>query len=346
MSGPGGYFSWGKFVNGATPVAVTTYATTDTTNEALAQIEAAYEPWLGYVAYNAPHVPFHAPPKRLHGYDLSMLTPEGAPAEHYRAAVEALDTQLGRLLAEIDPAVLANTLVVFVADNGTPAAAVLPPANAERAKKTPYEGGVRVPLIVSGPMIPPANRGAESSARVHIADLFATVQEAGAMSLAHRPFDSTSLMPQLLDAAAPSARPWRVAESFSDEVERVAVGNDCFKLLQPGEDQALELYDLCSDPGESTDLLTAPLSPLAQQNLAALEPYLDENPACDNGRDDDQDGAIDFGGWAGAPRDDGCAGTPWRASEAVPEPGGLGAAALAMIAGLGSRLQKRSARAS
>jgi hypothetical protein len=58
-----------------------------------------------------------------------------------------LDTELGRLLAEID---LEKTVVIFVGDDGTPAPVKDAGTGIRGSKGSVYEGGVRVPFIVSG----------------------------------------------------------------------------------------------------------------------------------------------------------------------------------------------------
>lgn len=49
---------------------------------------------------------------------------------------------MGRLLASISPEVLANTTIIFVGDNGTPAEVIQAPYSAEKAKNSVYQGGV------------------------------------------------------------------------------------------------------------------------------------------------------------------------------------------------------------
>lgn len=91
------------------------------------------------VAFNAPHTPFHLPPA-----DLITVTPDGTPASnpdgHYRAMIEAMDTEIGRLFRETRgglDALLQDTRVIFVADNGTPPAAADPPLERSAASREP-----------------------------------------------------------------------------------------------------------------------------------------------------------------------------------------------------------------
>ena len=73
-----------------------------------------------------------------------MLTP---PRPYYEAMIEAVDTELGRLLQAVD---LATTTIIVIGDNGTPAAVLAKPYNADHGKSTPYEQGIRVPMMAAG----------------------------------------------------------------------------------------------------------------------------------------------------------------------------------------------------
>ena len=108
--------TWMKVVDGE-EVASSGYLTTETIDDALGWVEAQDGPWVLWLALNAPHSPFHAPPEDLHDYDLSG-DPEDDVFSHYLAMVQAMDTELGRLLSGIDAQTLANTYIIYVGDNG------------------------------------------------------------------------------------------------------------------------------------------------------------------------------------------------------------------------------------
>ena len=268
------YEGWTKSVNGALGPE-STYATVDTTDDALRAVSFLPEPWFVHVAYNAPHTPFHAPPPHLHSFALSG-DPDATPVPHVKAAIEALDAELGRLLAGMDPGVRARTTVIFVGDNGTHAAATDAPFLPEHAKGTCYEGGLRVPLVVAGPDVGP--RGAECGALVQTTDLFATIAELlGVDAASAAPpglvLDSISLVPYLADPARPSLRADAYAERFFPNglppylVHTRAVREARYKLIRWEDEAREELYDLVLDPFETQDLLAAP--PLAPEARAA-----------------------------------------------------------------------------
>ena len=102
---PHTYTAWPKLVvtgapSGCNPAqSYSTYATSETVDDALAWMGTANEPFLLYVAFHAVHTPNHLPPPQLYS-----VTPAPTvacrfdPRGCYRTMVEALDTELGRLL--------------------------------------------------------------------------------------------------------------------------------------------------------------------------------------------------------------------------------------------------------
>ena len=207
----GDYYQFEKIVNGVVSDS-TTYTTTEEVDDALAFVTTAPEPWFCYLALHAPHTPFHAPPPSLHSVDLSQAgPPEDDPLPYYNAMVEAVDTELGRLLSGLG-AKLGRTTVIFLADNGTSPFVVTGAGSAKKAKWTVFEGGVRVPMIISGPTV--AHPGSVCSALVNTTDLFATVAELAGAGTAHVPADSVSVAPYLVDPGQPSRREAMFTEIF------------------------------------------------------------------------------------------------------------------------------------
>ena len=249
---PESYFSWWENVNGAMEHR-TGYTPRRKVDDAIAWLaERDGRPWFLWMAFSLPHYPHHLPAVG------GTATP-GDPANDQRATLDAmlarLDEEVGRLLASIGEDELDNTVVVFVADNGTTGESIDPPFHPNRGKFTLYEGGLRVPLIFAGPGVP---AGAVSDALVNTTDVFATIIElAGAAPPADRPLDSISLLPYFADPGRSSLRSHQFAEFFhsgygpSDGA--YAIGDGRFKLVS--QRAGIELYNLEADLSESNDLL-------------------------------------------------------------------------------------------
>lgn len=208
--------NYSKVTNGVAQQS-TTYATTEQVDDALARMAVMPQPWFLYLAFNAPHQPFHAPPAHLHSYALSG-DPDVTANLHYKAALQAIDTELGRLLAAMPTSVRANTTILVVGDNGTPNEAVTPPADPGRNKGSLYEGGVSVPLIVAGKHV--VQPGRTVDALTHAVDLFPTIAELFEVDYRagigdNRPVDGVSFASLLRDPAAPPVRHDVFHERFS-----------------------------------------------------------------------------------------------------------------------------------
>ncbi len=247
------YARWPLTVDSLTEVSETyhTTAVTDLAIDWLEQQERA--PWFLWVAYVAPHSPFHLPPANLHTQSLSGTSEDIAAntRSYFLAAIEAMDTEIGRLLEAIEPAARANTVVVFLGDNGTPRRVLDRSAfGVGHGKGTLYEGGVRVPLIVAGATVDEGGRHDETL--VNTTDLFATLVElAGGPSPGYRHSHSFA---HRLRSESGDARPYNYVEFESRGVTGWAVRNAQYKLIRfDGGGQ--ELYDLSVDVAEQDDLL-------------------------------------------------------------------------------------------
>ncbi|MFT5052148.1 MAG: arylsulfatase B [Chlamydiales bacterium] len=260
-----GYCKWVKN-NGVAEVCEDRYATLDTTEDAVQRASAMQEPWFLYVAYNAVHSPFHEPPDSTCQLDC-MCAPSGDKVADLAAMVVDLDQRIGDMLTRIrmeDP----NTLVIVIGDNGTDGQAINEQGCfvADRAKATPYEAGVNVPLIINGPGVTPGH----VEALVNSTDIFSTVMRVAGGT--HTATDSVSLVPFFTDAAAPG-RDYVYAEQFGpnflpgqfdptilDSHTRTIRDRDGFKLIvrwNPTDGRTEEFYDLNTDPCELTSLCTS-----------------------------------------------------------------------------------------
>ncbi|MCH7870223.1 MAG: sulfatase-like hydrolase/transferase, partial [Planctomycetes bacterium] len=243
------------------------------------------QPWFMWLAYNAAHKPLHVPPAHLH----NQLEPAGNAVLMYAAMVEALDTEIGRLLASIEPARLANTTIIFLGDNGHVRSVVPPPYDKYPGKGTVYEGGINVPFIVTGPVVPRSSRGRTSSALVNTTDVYRTVADIAGVDLAdvfppRYKVDSVSLLPLLADPdRTPAARRYAYAERFRPngagpyELRQRAIRDGRWKLIRrlvPNSDPPFkdQLFDLDNAPPalDGDDRCPCPEN-LSGEALAAYE---------------------------------------------------------------------------
>ncbi|MEM7144396.1 MAG: cytochrome c peroxidase [Verrucomicrobiota bacterium] len=284
--GVGDYFSWNKNSNG-TVANSTTYTTTDQVNEALAFIgreETAGNPWLCWVAFNAPHSPFHDPPAGLAppgGY----TTGTANNTDLYIRMLEALDTELGRLLGGIP----ADTNIILVGDNGTPNQVVQAPFGNGHSKGDIYDGGTHVTWIVNGPAVTvPA--GSTTDKLVKAIDLYATMLELAGIDPASVPgmpattlAQSTSIVP-ILNGTDTADRVMIVEGGNAGPNRGRAIITDDFpdyKLLifndpeNPGTAN-LEFYNITTDVNEQSPLYNGPFT--ATPGLTGTE--LDAWNAC------------------------------------------------------------------
>tara|TARA_B100000809_G_scaffold235073_1_gene253028 strand:- start:3502 stop:6060 length:2559 start_codon:yes stop_codon:yes gene_type:complete len=278
--GPESYFAWNKVVNGEV-IGKVGYTPTDKVDDAIAWLDEQGEnPWFLLFAFNLGHTPLHLPPEEHRQSDYSDIDPSEMPQENWQASfaamMEAMDTEIDRLLATLDPEVRENTYVIFMSDNGTYDPVVSAPFRHGFAKGTIYEGGVNVPLIITGPGI---ERGGVSEALVNSTDLFATIMEMAGVDpdeavpdeVRH---DSVSFFAALSNPDAPSRRDWLYADEFFggfDGVETAdyAMRGARYKLLRfEGRE---EFYDLHADPYEHDDLLRKELSTEQRTAYEALK---------------------------------------------------------------------------
>jgi len=127
------------------------YLTDRLTSEAIKFVEQTKDkPFFLYMAHHAVHTPLKAPQTLVDKYQKKTKGKYQTNAI-YAAMVENLDWNVGRLCHAIDSLGLSeNTLIVFYSDNGG-AAAATNNFRLRGAKGMPYEGGIRVPLIMKYP---------------------------------------------------------------------------------------------------------------------------------------------------------------------------------------------------
>lgn len=269
------YTNWNRVVataTGASAAMTTAYATTAEVDDALAAIAAAGSSrWLVVLSLNAPHKPLHIPAAHLQTVGQAVTMPASAK---YRAMLQAADTELGRLLASIPASVMARTVVIVVGDNGTPEYATTAPWSPDHAKKSVYEGGINVPLIVAGPGV--VAPGREVGALVQTVDLTATICDMLGVPPMPSAGDSLSLVPYLRDPSAASRRAFTYAQHSAPNGpgawawrERAARGERYKLIRRDGILPAEEFFDVLADPLETLPLPPS-AAPVAYAEAAAF----------------------------------------------------------------------------
>lgn len=254
------YYDWTKVTNGATTTE-TEYATAHFTNSALNWVTAQDQPWFLWLAHVAPHSPFQVPPVGTY-----TQAPVNSNRQKYLAMIESMDYEIGRLFRGIPDSILQNTVVIYIGDNGTPGNVIQNFAS-NHGKSTLYQGGVHVPMIVSGKGVTRQNQA--ENALIHATDIFATILEITGTNLPGGMYqNSMSFAPLLTTAGAPS-RTYNYTELVSPTVTGWAIRDMQYKLIEFA-DGTQEMYDLWNDSLEVNNLIDS-LSATQQTVKTELE---------------------------------------------------------------------------
>lgn len=215
-------------------------------------------PFFAYLPDHAVHAPFQPKPDLLQKYTQKRAA-QGDPRDDpaYAATVEAVDQNVGRIIAQLNQLGLTdNTLVIFTSDNGG-TRQYTPPLHGGKGEL--YEGGIRVPLVMAGAGVrQPGRRTAVPTASI---DLYPTLLDlAGLPPPADHPLDGISLAALLRGTASLPSRPlfWHFPCYVGPSPPASCIRLDDWKLLQFFEDGGrTELYNLAADPGETENLAQA-----------------------------------------------------------------------------------------
>ncbi|MBC9889934.1 MAG: sulfatase-like hydrolase/transferase [Opitutae bacterium] len=226
------------------------YLTTALTDAAVEFIQKNRdEPFFLYLAYNAPHGPLQAPKS----YEDRYADIGDDKRRTYAAMVHSMDDEIGRVIETLKVLQLTeNTVVFFMSDNGGPEQANSSDNGPLRgAKGQVYEGGIRVPFLVSWPGT--IAEGQVNHYPVMSIDLMRTALELGGARITQK-LEGVNLVPHLTgekSGAPHEALFWRM-----DNGTDYAVRSGPWKLAKTRDQEGIQLYNLNDDIGETNNLFS------------------------------------------------------------------------------------------
>ena len=242
----------------------------------------AHEPFCISFASPLPHVSLQIPPEDLKVYEgkfandppfapkaKGSYVPNRTPHATYAAMITRLDKDVGRLMAALEKAGVAqNTIIVFSGDNGATHDVGGVETNffnssggLKGLKGSLYEGGVREPTVVRWPASIPAYSHAHHLSGFE--DWLVTFAELAGVSLTV-PTNGESLVPTFHGQDRPRQSPlYREFPGYGHQqaiwIENAegkwkAVRTNMLKTLKATGQVVTELYNLDTDPNETTNL--------------------------------------------------------------------------------------------
>ena len=261
LGGVNNYNQWNLVENGVSDPS-TDYITTKITDLAINWINDQDNNWFCWLAYTSPHTPFHLPPNYLHSQDNlpgDQASIDANPLAYYMAMVESMDFEIGRLLDNIPQDELENTIIIFLGDNGTTGQVIQSPYVSNRSKGSLYQGGISVPLVVSGKGV--SRKGTRDQNLINSSDLFTTVAQIAGIDV-NEYENSKSFFP-LLTQETTNNRNYNYSEVLNDVPIKsgYTIRDNTYKLfvLDNGEER---FYNLIEDPYEQNNIIN---------NLSAYE---------------------------------------------------------------------------
>lgn len=230
---------------GTRPIKDEGYLTTRITEEAMDFIDRHKDrPFFLYVAYNAVHAPAQAPDE-----DVKHVTGDKT-RDILMAMNKHLDLGVGRIVSALkERGLFDNTLLIYLTDNGGSKAMHANNSPLRGFKQEDYEGGVRVPFVVSWPAR--LKGGTTCTVPVSSLDILPTVLAAADVPLpSDRRIDGKNMLPALSGKATNlhSQMFW----SSGGTSGKWAVRSGNWKLVAVRD--RLELFDLQADLSEAKNL--------------------------------------------------------------------------------------------
>ena len=213
------------------------------------------EPFFLYLPHYCVHTPIQAKRDVTARYAAKPAAGQEPRNNAYAAMVESVDDSLGRIVATLEEhGIRDKTAIFFTSDNGG-LAGITDNRPLRAGKGSAYEGGVRVPFIVSWPGL--TKPGSTSDVPVITPDIPATILAGtGVGADSTQPLDGRDLTAVL--AGGPLDREaiyWHYPHYHpGGATPYSAIRAGPWRLVHFYEDDRDELYDLAADAGETTDL--------------------------------------------------------------------------------------------
>ncbi|MGQ9563202.1 MAG: sulfatase family protein [Thermogutta sp.] len=220
------------------------------------EAKSANHPFFVWYAPLMPHAPHTPPEEILTKYATLNLTPAQA---RYYAMCEWFDATIGELLDFLEKEGLReNTIICYVADNGWIQDPEKPNQFAPKSKRSPYDGGLRTPIMFSWPgRIKPRRDDVTLVSSIDIAPTL--------LNLCNVPVPEGLPGLNVMDRTALEKRRAIFGEVYAHNVADVEVPTkslqyrwiiqDEWKLIVPADPkEKVELYQILKDPHETADL--------------------------------------------------------------------------------------------
>ena len=238
--------------NGGDPFAPDKYVTDYYTDEALKVIEKnKNRPFFLYLSHWAIHNPLQAlrsdveQMSHMHGHNLQV----------YAGMIAALDRSVGKIVQKLkDLDIYGKTMIIFTSDNGGANYIELEDINKPFRgwKISFFEGGIRVPFIISWP--DEINPGSIFNSAVHHFDIFPTIASAAkATSFSEKDLDGVNLLPYIKNENPDEPHQtlfWRSGNHQS-------VLHKKWKYIVSKKENKRWLFDTSIDPLEKNNLLAS-----------------------------------------------------------------------------------------
>jgi arylsulfatase A len=238
------------------------------------------KPFFMYLAYTLPHAALQLPgndslfeaykkqfnekPKSIpKGWDGKGYQPQVYPRAAYAAMVSKLDQYVGEVIAKLKAlGIEENTMVVFTSDNGPHREGGHEPeyfnsnGGLRGIKRDLYEGGIRVPTIISWPAV--TNKSRESSFAGALWDFLPTFAEILKQPLSSN-IDGISILNEITSDGKQQPHKhlyWEFHEDGGRQAVRIGKWKGVRLNVKRNPDASIQLFDLDVDSQETNDIST------------------------------------------------------------------------------------------